>query len=282
MTFHIPPPPPGFHTAPRVPWTDLDPALRACVEETVGAVVEAVTVWAGFSCDFAAVLDTARGSFFAKGVRREHPAAAQQHIEAVVAPYVTALSPRLLAHIRACGWDVLVFEYVDAVHADLSPGSPHLPQVAEALRLLTALPPPGADLPIDRVADRWRDHLDTPARALLDGESLVHTDLNPHNLLCGGGRAYIVDWATAARGPAWVDVAHAVLRLIEQGHTAADAEAWARQVPCWRRVSAAEVDALVTAHVGAWRAVVEPDDVRRCAARLVALGSAVRVSARAS
>ncbi|NUU23190.1 MAG: phosphotransferase [Streptomycetaceae bacterium] len=283
MSFHVPPPPPpGFHTAPRVPWPELDPALRACVEETVGAVVDAETVWAGFSCDFAVMLGTARGSFFAKGVRRDHPAVAQQHVEAVVAPYVTALSPRLHDHIRANDWDVLVFEYVDAVHADLSPGSRDLPYVAETLRLLGALVPPGAEVRLDRVADRWADYLDTAALALLDGESLLHTDLNPHNLLSDGGRAYVVDWATAARGPAWIDVAHAVLRLMEQGHTAADAEAWARQVPCWGRVSAAEIDALVTAHVRAWRALVEPEDARRCSARFVALGSAVRFSARVS
>lgn len=275
MTIRIPPPPPpGFQTAPRVPWADMEPAVRSCVEETVGVVGDAATVWAGFSCDFAAALGTPAGSFFVKGVRCGHPAVAQQRTEAVVAPYVTALSPRLVRHIHESGWDVLVFEYVDAVHVDLSPGSLDLPRVADALGQLGALAPPGDDVPLDRVADRWSEYLDATGLALLDGRSLLHTDLNPHNLLSGGGRAYVVDWATAARGPAWVDVAHAALRLMEQGHTADDAETWARQVPCWRAVRAAELDALVTAQVRAWFALAAPDDARRCSAPLVALGSA--------
>lgn len=276
MAFRVPPPPPGFLTAPRVAWGELDPAVRACVEDAVGPVGSAATVWTGFSCDFAAALGTAYGSYFVKGVPLGHPAVAQQRVEAAVAPYVTALSPRLVEHIREFGWDVLVFEYVDAAHVDLSPGSPDLPCVAEALRSLGALPPPGDDLALERVADRWAEYLDATALSLLRGDHLLHTDLNPHNLLCGGGRAYVVDWATAARGPAWVDVAHAVLRLMEQGHTAVDAEAWARQVPCWRAVSAAEIDALVTANVRAWRAMAEPEDASRCSARLVALGSVPR------
>lgn len=276
MTLRVPPPPPGFHTAPRIHWPEISPEVRACVEETVGAVGDSATVWAGYSCDFASAIGTASGSFFVKGVRHGHPAVAQQHLEAAVAPYVTALSPRLLRHISICDWDVLVFEYVDARHADLSPGSADLPSVADALRRLAALAPPGAEVPLERVVDRWRDYLDATALRMLDGESLLHTDLNPHNLLTCGDRAYVVDWATAARGPAWLDVAHAVLRLMEQGHTAEDAEAWARQVPCWADVSAEEMDALVTAHVRAWRALAEPDDARRCSARLVALGGVVR------
>ncbi|MGW0662526.1 phosphotransferase family protein [Streptodolium elevatio] len=276
MTLRVPPPPPGFQTAPRIPWPDLHPEVRACVEETVGAVGDSATVWAGYSCDFASALGTSSGSFFVKGVRHGHPAVAQQYVEATVAPYVTELSPRLLRHISTCGWDVLVFEYVEARHADLSPGSADLPCVADALRRLTTLPPPDGDVPLERVSDRWADYLDATALRLLDGESLLHTDLNPHNLLSCGKRAYVVDWATAARGPAWLDVAHAVLRLMEHGHTAADAEAWARQVPCWSEVSAAEIDALVTAHVRAWWALAEPDDARRCSARLIALGGVNR------
>ncbi|HSA50727.1 MAG TPA: phosphotransferase [Yinghuangia sp.] len=277
MTIRIPPPPPpGFHTAPRVAWDELDPAVREQVEETVGAVDQSATVWAGFSCDLAAALGTVRGCFFAKGVRGEHPAVAQQRVEAAVAPYVTALSPRLVGHVSTCEWDVLLFEYVDAVHVDLSPGSPDLPRVAEALCTLGSLGTPARALPLDRVADRWADCLDAGALALLDGDSLLHTDLNPHNLLSGGGRAYVVDWATAARGPAWVDVAQAALLLMEHGHTADEAEAWARQVPCWRRVTAAQIDALVTANLRAWESLEAPDVARCCAARLVALGSVPR------
>src|SRR5688572_20698970 len=151
MTLRVPPPPPGFQTPPRIPWPEIHPAVRACVEETVGVVGDSVTVWAGYSCDFASAIGTASGSFFVKGVRHGHPAVMRQHLEAAVAPYVTALSPRLLRHISMCGWDVLVFEYVEARHADLSPGSRDLPCVADALRRLGALAPPGADVPLDRV-----------------------------------------------------------------------------------------------------------------------------------
>lgn len=276
MTLRIPPPPAGFATAPRVPWAELDPPIRACVEAAVGRVGDAATVWAGFSCDFAAALGTAHGSYFAKGVRAGHPAVRQQHVEAAVAPYVTALSPRLVRHIRRCGWDVLVFEFVDADHADFSPGSRDLPRVAEALCRLGALPAPGAGVPLARAADRWAAYLDAGSLALLDGDALLHTDLNPHNLLADGHRAYLVDWAYATRGPAWLDVAYTVLRLMEHGHTAADAENWARQIPCWNAVTEAAADALATAHTRAWHEVAEPEDARRCSARVRALAGAVR------
>ncbi|MDI2130403.1 phosphotransferase [Yinghuangia seranimata] len=277
MTLRVPPPPPpGFQTAPRVAWADLHPRVRAYVEDTVGAVGDSATVWAGFSCDFAAALGTALGSFFVKGVPSGHPAVGQQWMEAAVAPYVTRFSPRLIRHIRECGWDVLVFEYIDAVHADLSPGSRDLPRLAALLTGIGAAEPPGADVPLEPVSARWAEYLDPAALRLLAGESLLHTDLNPHNLLSAGDRAYVVDWATPARGPAWIDVADAAMRLMEQGHTASDAETWARQMPCWRHVTVAEIDALVTAYVRTWCARAAPDVARRCTAPLVALGSVKR------
>jgi aminoglycoside phosphotransferase (APT) family kinase protein len=41
-----------------------------------------------------------------------------------------------------------------------------------------------------------------------EGESLLHLDLHPDNVLLGPGGPAVIDWPNAARGPAAVDVAH--------------------------------------------------------------------------
>jgi hypothetical protein len=52
--------------------------------------------------------------------------------------------------------------------------------------------------------------------------------------LTGQSRCYVdIDWAWPTRGAAFIDPACFLLRLMLGGHTAAQAEAWARQCASW-------------------------------------------------
>jgi thiamine kinase-like enzyme len=81
----------------------------------------------------------------------------------------------------------------------------------------------------------------------LAGETLLHTDFNPLNVLMGDGTARIIDWAWATRGAAFVDPACFLLRLMLSGHTAAQAEAWAAQCDSWAIASDKAINAFAVA-----------------------------------
>lgn len=229
----------------RATWEALPEETRAAVVGRSGPVLAVEDVTHGVTCRFAAVLSTVStvGSrLFIKGVPVDDArGAAAQAWEVGLNPWVAGASPRLLWQVKAGGWDVLGFEWVDGRHANLSPGSADLAPVAEVLMAVQGVRAP-AGVPL--VTDRWPD-LDDTDRALLAGGALLHTDTNPHNLLVGGGRAWVVDWAMPAAGPAWVDVAYTAVRLMEEGQAAADALRWAAQFPSWAGADPAAVEALV-------------------------------------
>ncbi|HEU5473212.1 MAG TPA: hypothetical protein VFV67_21420 [Actinophytocola sp.] len=83
------------------------------------------------------------------------------------------------------------------------------------------------------------------------GDDLLHTDMSPLNFLIGD-RVWLVDWAWACRGPAWIDVAFLVPRLIHAGHGCADAESWAATVPSWVNTSNEALLAFAVAVSGIW------------------------------
>ncbi|MFD7015814.1 phosphotransferase [Streptomyces sp. NPDC059928] len=106
---------------------------------------------------------------------------------------------------------------------------------------------------------------------LLAGGTVLHTDTNPHNLLVGDGRAWMVDWAMWAQGPAWVDVACTAVRLMEADTPAAEALEWAAQFRSWRSADPAAVAAFVSASCRQWEAMVGPVDCRPSNRRFEAL-----------
>jgi phosphotransferase family enzyme len=270
----FPPPPANFHTAPRTCWAELPTDARAAVERCAGRVLAVTTVWAGFNCDFAATVTTERARYFVKGVPRGHPAAAQQRVEARVAPHVRAVSPRLRWEVRLDDWVLLGFDHIVGRHADFAPGTADLPLVADALRRLGRVPI--RNLPLPRVEERWRSLLSDRQLRLLRGESLLHTDLHPHNVLIGdtGPRAYLVDWAQPALGPAWIEVALVASRLMDEGHSATQAAAWADRFGCWRTVSREAVDTFVFAATNQCAHGIGDADAAPWNARLIALAEA--------
>ncbi|MFJ6215036.1 phosphotransferase [Streptomyces sp. NPDC092296] len=239
----------GEHT----PWHDLPAATRDAVAARTGRIRHVTPVADGLTCAMAAILDTEHGDMFVKGVPvADAQGVAAQQREREANPAARPASPRLLWRADAGGWDLLAFDAVPGRHANLaSPSDRAL--VAEALLAVQDVRAPGG---LPRFADRFAGHLGAGDLALLDGDALLHTDTNPHNLLVGDGRAWVVDWAMASRGPAWVDVAHTAVRLMEADCTPAEALEWAARFPSWRSADPAGLAAFVRVVCREWEAVV--------------------------
>ncbi|MEV5242527.1 aminoglycoside phosphotransferase [Streptomyces cinnamoneus] len=254
----------------RSDWAELPVGARDAVLERTGPVAEVQDVPHGITCSFAAVLSTAAVRVFVKGVPvGDERGRAAQAWEVAVNPLVLQAGPRLLWQLEAEGWDLLGFEWVNGRHADLSPGSLHLPLVAAALGAAQGVVAP-AEVP--QFVDRdLAEFVTAEERELLLGDALLHTDTNPHNLLVDAGRAWLVDWAMPARGPAWVDVAEAAVRLLEAGCRTDEALAWAAGFESWRSADRAAVEVFVGATCRAWAARVGTRGARPSNARFEAL-----------
>ena len=88
---------------------------------------------------------------------------------------------------------------------------------------------------------RWAGHVVPEA---VDGQTLVHTDVTPHNFMIHASGVAVVDWSMPCRGPAWIDTALMMVRLIRAGHSPAQAEAWASQISVWSAARPEAVDAF--------------------------------------
>jgi len=235
----------------RFEWQDLPEGVRTVVEEASGAVVKAEAATEGLNSHLAAVLYTQSGSLFLKGIRTDHPAVTAQQREAAINRHVRAVSPELLWHTEVDGWDLLAFKCVEGRHADYTPGSSDLPKVVDVLTELGAIRAP--ELPQRRAEDRWAEHVDeSAALKLLAGETLLHTDISPYNVLITKGQARIIDWAWPTKGAAFIDPCYFAIRLMAAGHTAEQAEYWAGQVPAWRDAPREAVDAFVAISARMW------------------------------
>ncbi|MGW7008697.1 phosphotransferase [Streptomyces sp. NPDC054933] len=258
----------------RVDWQDLPAAVHKAVEFRTGRVSSSQSVMDGLTCATASALSTARGRVFAKGVPVGDGRGCQaQRWEAVVNPAVRTASPALWWQVIADGWDLLVFEHVEGQHADLSRRSDRR-LVAEVLRSVQQVQAP-VDVP--PFAERFTGVLDRGQLDLLAGSSLLHTDTNPHNLLVGADRAWLIDWAMPAAGPAWVDVAYTTVRLLEADVPDSEALAWAAQFPSWRAADPAAVGAFVIGVCAQWAARIGASGARPSNRRFEVLLDAVTV-----
>ncbi|GAA3416270.1 phosphotransferase family protein [Streptosporangium vulgare] len=246
-------------------WVDLPEPARAAVEEQTGPVVGIRSAEVGLTSGLAASITTAEGAvFFVKAAPAAAPVAAHLLRERTANRALPAgiPAPRLLWAADVAGWHLLVFEHAPGHEADLAPGSPDISAVVDAVAALS-VPCPWAEAPSATVKVtallRHAEELleDSPAeygrygplvKALdldeLDGPTLLHADLHAGNLLVDGGRCQVVDWSMACRGAAWVDVALLVPRLVDAGHTPADAEDIAARVPAWSSAPPDVVTAL--------------------------------------
>jgi hypothetical protein len=244
--------------ATRTSWRDLPEQVRAAVEAHAGTVHRVDTISSGLNTSFTARLHTTTGVTFAKGVPSDRAAA--QRREAEINPHVQPFAPRLLWQVDTQGWDVLGFEHLNGRAADLSPGSADLTGLADVLSQLAKLATPSNAC--KRIEDRWADAAQRAGvdTELLAGDHLLHTDLNPHNVLVTDTGTRIVDWSWPTLGAAWIDTACAALWLIAEGHTPADAESWASRLAVWTEATPEALDVFTKTNAALWSqiAVAEP------------------------
>ncbi|QUH02124.1 hypothetical protein HUO13_16185 [Saccharopolyspora erythraea] len=268
-------------------WDELPAGVRAAIEDQCGNVTRVVLPAAGRNSDVSATLHTGGGHvLFCKGVRLDSPRARMHRHEAQVNPYLPfGVAPGVLWQVEVDGWLLLGFEHAPGRHADLTPGSPDLPLLADTLRMLgSALTPAPVEAP--RLAEQWArlaawrrlahdretepagwlrnrlaEFVDRELRAFeaVDGDSLVHTDLHPLNVLVSD-RARVIDWAWSRRAAPWVDAALLVLRLIDSGHAPEAAERWvAEAVPAWSAVNEEVRTDFAVAVLGVWQHMARTD-----------------------
>jgi hypothetical protein len=112
----------------------------AAIEELTGSVVKAESSGGGLMPGLAAVIHTGNGKYFVKAAPADGPAARLYEREMAVNTALPAniLAPRMQHSSRKDGWLVMVFDFLDARDADLSPGSPDLDGVVSALTAIGA------------------------------------------------------------------------------------------------------------------------------------------------
>ncbi|TDD98839.1 phosphotransferase [Jiangella asiatica] len=237
----------------RPAWEELPAAVRAGVEDVLGApVVAAVNQSGGFSPGLAARVRCEDGSrAFVKAVgtplNPESPGIYRAEAAVVARMPTEAPVPRLRGTHDDGDWVALVFDevvdgrmphdpwradelraVVDAVVElaetltpcpvpDLRPASAAMRGEMLCYRELAADPPGDLDpwerRHLDRLADLARSALDH-----VDGDALVHFDLRADNVLLEGSRVWFVDWPWAFRGAAWIDSATLLINAAYHGH----------------------------------------------------------------
>ncbi|WP_344387182.1 aminoglycoside phosphotransferase [Streptomyces vastus] len=240
---------------PRQHFHQLPAEVRQAVADKTGPIHAARTVGGGMNSGIAAYLDTDSGPVFVKGIPADHPQAPAQQREAAINPYLPRACPRLFWHLETGGWDLLGYEVLAGRHADYSPGSPDLPLVADALAELQEVTAP-AGVAIKAAEQRWAACAPPGTAGLFAGDTLLHTDFAPDNVLIAE-RAHLIDWAWPTRGAAWIDPAVLILRLVDGGHAVEEAEAFAQTFPSWRAADPAAKAAFGIANRALWAEIAQ-------------------------
>jgi hypothetical protein len=237
----------------RRPITDLPDAARTVIEERVGPGCTVADMATGDSSSVAALLTLPDGfTVFVKGLPTDHERSGELEREANINPFLPAYAPRLLWHVVADGWRLLGFEGITAPPwANFHPGSDHLAPAAALLRDLSTQPAP--DTGLMTAWDRWGPYCASSDEPLLTGDRLLHTDPAATNFLITPGRAWLIDWAWAASGPAWADAALWGFRLVlDGGHTPQQAHAQAMTIPAFTTAPRDGVRVLTEAEARSW------------------------------
>jgi hypothetical protein len=238
-----------------------DPEFRALLHPHTGEVSEIRPTKYGFSSDLTAIVECEKGPFFVKAMLNR-PGGRKDSItrERLVNEFVQPISPALRWYSETEEWIVLGFEAVEGLPSDLTPGSPDLPMAIGLVNTLGALPLP--TVARDWAETRWDRFAVREADAeLFRGDALLHTDINPDNVLIGGQSGWLVDWSWPTRGAAFIDPAILVVQLVAAGHAPQAAEAYAAQCRAWVEADARAIDAFALANLGMYHGFVkrQPD-----------------------
>ncbi|BCJ48372.1 hypothetical protein GCM10010168_77020 [Actinoplanes ianthinogenes] len=228
----------------RIDWTSLPEAVTNEVADRVGGT-HAIPASTGDHAEIAATVTGTAGKVFVKAAHSDFGVRSLRFelrvSEAVSVPH----SPAVRWHFETAGWLVVGFEHCDGPHADLSPGSPDLDLLGEALTVLGKTPAPDVGL----FTPKGRLGFEHPA---MNGDTLVHTDLGPANLIITPHGLRIVDWAMATKAAPWVELAMLVPWLIGSGHTSRQAETWLAQHSAWSKADASVLDDFAAKNAEKW------------------------------
>ncbi|WLS43191.1 phosphotransferase [Micromonospora profundi] len=230
----------------RSDWTALPESVTAGIAERVGGTFDVTPASSGDHAEIASTVTGPTGQVFVKAASGELSVRSLRH-ELAVTRAIDRHPPAVLWHFEFDGWLVVGTEHLAGPHPDLSPGSTDLNLLLAALTALQETPAPG---------ETWF----TPATRLgfahpaMDGETLIHSDLNPANLILTPHGLRIVDWAWATKAAAWVELALLVPWLIGSGHNAEQAEQWLTQLPAWTATDRLVLDDFASRNATNWAA----------------------------
>ncbi|MFI5893061.1 phosphotransferase [Actinoplanes sp. NPDC051513] len=237
----------------RIDWTALPEAVTKEIADRIGGS-HAIPAMHGDHAEIAATVTGTAGKVFVKAAHTDLGVRSLRYELLVGEALEPPHSPAIQWHFETGGWLVAGFEQLDGPHADLSPSSPDLDLLAAAIYDLNRSSPP--DLPLFNPLARLGFSHPT-----MDGDTLVHTDLNPANLIVTSGSLRIVDWAYATKAAPWVELALLVQWLIGSGHTPGQAEDWLARFPAWDTAGIEALDHFAIRNAAKWsaKAKTSPD-----------------------
>lgn len=235
------------------------PEFWTSVGTRTGALTAVRPVTRGHSSDVASVVEAEKGRFFVKAVPNRLGGRRDSILrERAIAPFVESLSPALLWSIEEESWVILGFEAVEGREPDFTLGTVDREVIVGAVDRIGRLPLPA-------VAQCWpetRWDRFTENAVLFRGDTLLHTDINPSNLVIGDRETWVVDWAWPTRGAGFIDPACLVVQLVAADHTPEAAEEWASGCRGWAEAEPRDVDAFAVATVRMYHAFAarKPDE----------------------
>ncbi|WP_158889074.1 phosphotransferase [Amycolatopsis anabasis] len=199
---------------------------------------------------------------FVKGLPEVHDQVDRLDLERRINPFVRRVTPGYRSRIVRAGWNILLFDYISDARYPLFTQAKDMRRILRSVRKIPTLKCKRSILPT--ATDRWRDFVRYPSDPdLLDGDVLLHTDFYWKNFLLREGLVYVLDWATACRGAAFIEAAMLLNRCIEYGLTIESAEAAVAKLPAWEAATDAAVDAFTWANLNRWHALLADLDVKR-------------------
>ncbi|MEU8843146.1 aminoglycoside phosphotransferase [Streptomyces roseus] len=243
----------------RLPFEELPAPTQAAIVARVGEDCPRVEVENGTSSAFACWAWPTSGDgprmVFLKGLPVAHERIGELRTEMAVAPYLPPSAPRMLWHEEAGGWLVVCFEGLTAsAWTYFGDDGEHLESVAAVLHQLSGRRAPDV---VQRTAwEKWGAYCDPCDEPLLAGDRLAHCDPAASNFMVErDGRVRMIDWAWAARAPAWLDTALWGFRLVlDGGQTPEQAARWCAKVPAFTQASREAVAVLTEAEARWWEA----------------------------